>query len=260
MLGLPAGPRRRVRGDLRARALSVRGGRYAPRPKSAWWSATAPRSTTPAKPAATGRSTCRWTCCSARRRRCTATPAIRRAAPGRRCTGTAWTCARPALRVLAHPTVASKNFLVTIGDRTVGGLTARDQMIGPWQLPLADCAITLSGFDGFAGEAMAIGERTPLALLDAAAAGAHGRGRGDHQPVRRAGRIAQPHQAVGQLDGRCRPSGRGRAPVRRGQGRRHGAVPGARPQHSGRQGFAVDAGAVAAPTARSAASRSRRCR
>ena len=74
-----------------------------------------------------------------------------------------------ALRVLAHPAVACKQFLVTIGDRSVGGLTARDQMIGPWQLPLADCAITLSGFDGFAGEAMAIGERTPLALIDAAA-------------------------------------------------------------------------------------------
>ena len=75
-----------------------------------------------------------------------------------------------ALRVMAHPAVASKNFLVTIGDRTVGGLTVRDQMIGPWQLPLADCAITLAGFDGVTGEAMAIGERTPLALLDAAAA------------------------------------------------------------------------------------------
>ncbi len=75
-----------------------------------------------------------------------------------------------ALRVLAHPTVASKNFLVTIGDRTVGGLTARDQMVGPWQLPLADCAITLAGFDGHVGEAMSIGERTPLALLDAPAA------------------------------------------------------------------------------------------
>ncbi|ALN65150.1 phosphoribosylformylglycinamidine synthase [Lysobacter antibioticus] len=74
------------------------------------------------------------------------------------------------LRVLAHPTVAAKNFLITIGDRTVGGLVARDQMIGPWQLPLADCAITLSDFDGHVGEAMAIGERTPLALLDAAAA------------------------------------------------------------------------------------------
>ncbi|GHH57023.1 phosphoribosylformylglycinamidine synthase [[Pseudomonas] boreopolis] len=74
------------------------------------------------------------------------------------------------LRVLAHPTVAAKSFLVTIGDRSVGGLTAREQMIGPWQLPLADCAITLAGFDTFAGEAMAIGERTPLALLNSAAA------------------------------------------------------------------------------------------
>jgi phosphoribosylformylglycinamidine synthase len=74
------------------------------------------------------------------------------------------------LRVLAHPTVASKSFLITIGDRTVGGLTARDQMVGPWQLPVADCAITLSGFEGDHGEAMAIGERTPLALLDPAAA------------------------------------------------------------------------------------------
>ncbi|HEU0306255.1 MAG TPA: phosphoribosylformylglycinamidine synthase, partial [Lysobacter sp.] len=75
-----------------------------------------------------------------------------------------------ALRVLAHPTVASKQFLITIGDRTVGGLTARDQLVGPWQMPVADCAITLSGFDTHAGEVMAIGERTPLALLDAAAA------------------------------------------------------------------------------------------
>jgi len=74
------------------------------------------------------------------------------------------------LRVLAHPTVAAKQFLVTIGDRSVGGLTARDQMVGPWQMPVADCAITLSDYHGFAGEAMAIGERTPLALLDAAAA------------------------------------------------------------------------------------------
>ncbi len=73
------------------------------------------------------------------------------------------------LRVLSHPTVAAKNFLVTIGDRSVGGLTAREQMIGPWQLPMADVAITLAGFDTYAGEAMAVGERTPLALLNAAA-------------------------------------------------------------------------------------------
>jgi len=74
-----------------------------------------------------------------------------------------------ALRVLAHPSVAAKNFLITIADRSVGGLCCRDQMVGPWQLPVADCAITLGDFVGHAGEAMAVGERSPLALLDAAA-------------------------------------------------------------------------------------------
>jgi phosphoribosylformylglycinamidine synthase len=75
-----------------------------------------------------------------------------------------------ALDVLRHPTVASKNFLVTIGDRTVGGMNSRDPMVGPWQVPVADCAVTMMGFEGYAGEAMAIGERTPLAVIDAAAA------------------------------------------------------------------------------------------
>jgi len=74
-------------------------------------------------------------------------------------------------RVLRVPAVADKSFLVTIGDRTVGGLVARDPMVGPWQVPVADCAVTLSGFQGHTGEAMAMGERTPLALLDARAAG-----------------------------------------------------------------------------------------
>jgi len=72
-------------------------------------------------------------------------------------------------RVLRLPAVGSKSFLVTIGDRTVGGLCSRDPMVGPWQVPVADCAVTLADFDGYAGEAMAMGERTPLALLDAAA-------------------------------------------------------------------------------------------
>ena len=72
-------------------------------------------------------------------------------------------------RVLRHPSVAAKNFLITIGDRSVGGLVARDQMVGPWQLPVADCAVTLADFQGLTGEAFAIGERGPLALLDAAA-------------------------------------------------------------------------------------------
>ena len=78
---------------------------------------------------------------------------------------------RVALDVLRHPTVASKRFLVTIGDRTVGGLSHRDQMVGPWQVPVADCAVTLADFAGLAGEAMAIGERSPLAALDAPASG-----------------------------------------------------------------------------------------
>ncbi len=76
-----------------------------------------------------------------------------------------------ALDVLRHPTVASKRFLVTIGDRTVGGLNHRDQMVGPWQVPVADCAVTLADYLGFAGEAMAMGERTPLAALNAPASG-----------------------------------------------------------------------------------------
>ncbi|MDM8557584.1 phosphoribosylformylglycinamidine synthase [Candidatus Parabeggiatoa sp. HSG14] len=76
-----------------------------------------------------------------------------------------------ALRILHLPTVASKNFLITIGDRTVGGLTVRDQMVGPWQVPVADCAVTTTSFGSTAGEAMAIGERTPLALLNAPASG-----------------------------------------------------------------------------------------
>src|SRR5690606_16799114 len=74
-------------------------------------------------------------------------------------------------RVLRHPTVANKSFLITIGDRTVGGLTARDQMGGPWQTPVADCAVTLRDHEGVAGEAMAMGERSPIAVLDPAASG-----------------------------------------------------------------------------------------
>ena len=76
-----------------------------------------------------------------------------------------------AFDVLRHPTVASKRFLITIGDRTVGGLSSRDPMVGPWQVPVADCAITLADYSGFRGEAMAMGERTPLAALNAPASG-----------------------------------------------------------------------------------------
>ena len=76
-----------------------------------------------------------------------------------------------ARRVLQLPAVADKTFLVTIGDRSVGGFTARDQMVGPWQVPVADVAVTTTGYRGYTGEAMAMGERTPLAVLDGPASG-----------------------------------------------------------------------------------------
>ncbi|MEF8698682.1 MAG: phosphoribosylformylglycinamidine synthase [Candidatus Accumulibacter sp. UW20] len=76
-----------------------------------------------------------------------------------------------AYRVLRLPAVADKTFLISIGDRTVGGLTARDQMVGPWQVPCADVAVTLMAFHGYLGEAFAVGERAPLAVLDAPASG-----------------------------------------------------------------------------------------
>ncbi|MGV8899356.1 MAG: phosphoribosylformylglycinamidine synthase [Burkholderiaceae bacterium] len=74
-------------------------------------------------------------------------------------------------RVLRLPAVADKSFLITIGDRSVGAMTVRDQMVGPWQVPVADCAVTAMSFEGFLGEAMAMGERTPLAAINAAASG-----------------------------------------------------------------------------------------
>ncbi len=72
-------------------------------------------------------------------------------------------------RLLRLPAIASKSFLITIGDRSITGCVVQDQMVGPWQVPVADCAVTLGAFDSFWGEAMAMGERTPLAVIDAAA-------------------------------------------------------------------------------------------
>ncbi len=103
---------------------------------------------------------------------------LRTAAAGRKpddsVVGTSIAIDRAALaeavhRVLSHPTVADKTFLISIGDRTVGGLIARDQMVGPWQVPVADCAVTAAAFDVTTGEAMAMGERTPVAVNNAAA-------------------------------------------------------------------------------------------
>ncbi len=79
------------------------------------------------------------------------------------------TLAEAVKRVLGHPTVADKTFLISIGDRTVGGLNHRDQMVGPWQVPVADCAVTAAAFDVYTGEAMSMGERTPVAINNAAA-------------------------------------------------------------------------------------------
>lgn len=72
--------------------------------------------------------------------------------------------------VLQQPTVASKSFLITIGDRTVGGLNSRDPFVGPWQVPVADCAVTIMDYKGYRGEVMTMGERAPLAVIDAPAA------------------------------------------------------------------------------------------
>ena len=74
-------------------------------------------------------------------------------------------------RLLCLPTIADKSFLITIGDRTVGGLISRDQFVGPWQVPVSDVAVSLSSYEGYTGEAMAMGERTPVAILDAPASG-----------------------------------------------------------------------------------------
>jgi phosphoribosylformylglycinamidine synthase len=86
-------------------------------------------------------------------------------------TGSDIDLADAAKRVLSLPTVASKSFLITIGDRSITGTVARDQFVGPWQVPVADCAVTTSSYDSLCGEAMAMGERTPMAVLDAPASG-----------------------------------------------------------------------------------------
>ena len=143
-------------------------------------------------------------------------------------------------RVLRLPSVANKTFLISIGDRTVGGMTARDQMVGPWQVPVADVAVTLMGFSTHRGEAFAIGERTPLALVNAPGLRPHGGGRGDHQHRGGAHRQDRRYQAVGELDGCRRTSWRGCRAVRHGARGGHGVVPPAWHQHPGRQGFHVD--------------------
>ena len=97
---------------------------------------------------------------------------VRSASKGTAPLSTAGATLRDSLeRLLSLPTIADKSFLITIGDRTVGGLISRDQMVGPWQVPVADTAVSLSSYQEYTGEAMAMGERAPVALLDAPASG-----------------------------------------------------------------------------------------
>ena len=97
---------------------------------------------------------------------------VRSAAKDRVALSTAGTTIGDSLdRLLCLPTIADKSFLITIGDRSVGGLISRDQMVGPWQVPVADVAVSMNSYDGYGGEAMAMGERTPVAVLNAPASG-----------------------------------------------------------------------------------------
>ena len=165
--------------------------------------------------------------------------------------------ARAGPRVLAHPTVAAEVFPSPSATAASAAHRARDQMVGRgrcrWPTARSRC-----GFDGFTGEAMAIGERTPLVADRRRRRRAHGGRRGDHQPRSPRRSIARTGSSCPRTDGRRRPCRRGRAPVRRGEGGGHGTVPAARTQHPGRQGLAVDAGAVA--DGRRRTSRCRRCR
>ncbi len=117
-------------------------------------------------------------------------------------------------RVLSLPAVGSKKFLITIGDRTVGGLVTRDQMVGPWQVPVSDAAVSAVVFDSKAGEAMAMGERTPLAVLNAPAAARMAIAEAITNIAAADINTARRHQTVRQLDGGGRPRQGGRAPVR----------------------------------------------
>ncbi len=110
-------------------------------------------------------------------------------------------CRDAVYRVLRLPAVADKTFLVTIGDRSVGGLCSRDQMVGPWQVPVSDVAVTTSGFEALTGEAMAMGERTPLAALDAPASGRMAIGEAADQYRRRVDPALVRCAPVRELDG-----------------------------------------------------------
>ena len=142
-------------------------------------------------------------------------------------------------RVLRLPCVADKTFLVTIGDRSVSGLVARDQMVGPWQVPVADCAVTMADHLGFTGGAMAMGEARAPRGSRSRRLGPHGDWRGPHQPRRGGDRDSRSGGAVRELDGRRR-AGRHR-PARCRPCRRPRSLPAPRDPDPGRKGQPVHA-------------------
>ena len=130
--------------------------------------------------------------------------------------------------------------MITIGDRTVTGMVTRDQMVGPWQVPVADVAVTTSAFEDYCGEAMAIGERTPLALLDAPASGRMAIAEAITNIVASSIEELSDIKLSANWMAPGRPPRRRRAFVRHGKNRRHGNLPATRADDSGRQRFDVD--------------------
>ena len=194
-----------VRGHVRARALPVRGRRRGDRRARSWCWKTAPAASAPidmpmdvllGKPPKMHRDVQR----------------VARSEPPLDLTGVTLEAGR-ASTCCATRRWRRKRFLITIGDRTVGGLSHRDQMVGPWQVPVADCAVTLADYAGFRGEAMSMGERTPLAALDAPASGRMAVGEAITNLL--AAPIELPRVKLScQLDGRLRRARRRRRAVR----------------------------------------------
>ena len=146
-----------------------------------------------------------------------------------------------AWRVLHLPAVADKTFLVTIADRTVGGLCSRDPMVGPWQVPVADAAVTCASFEGYAGEAMALGERAPLALVDPAASARMAVGEALTNLLSAdVARLGDVKLSANWMAAAGHP-GEDAGAVRRGARGRPGALPRARHRGAGGQGLALDA-------------------
>ena len=237
-----AGVAAAVRRDVRARALPVRGGRRRDRRARSCVAGAI-------DPAADGGERADRHA-DGRAARQAAEDAPRRAAvaraTARRSTSTGVDLQQAAFDVLRHPTVASKRFLITIGDRTVGGLTHRDQMVGPWQVPVADCAVTLADYSGFARRGDGMGERTPLAALDAPASGRMAVAEAITNLLAAPIELARVKLSAATGWPPAASPGEDAALYDTVQRRRHGAVPGARHQRCRSARTAVDAHALAA--------------